>query len=414
MLRFLHTADIHLDSPLLKLEHYEGAPVEALRNAGRRAFENLVSLAICEQTDFVLIAGDLYDGDWKDYNTGLYFVSQMAKLREADIRVFIIAGNHDAASRMTKSLRLPDNVSMLSDDRPKSFQLDNLGIAVHGQSFPTRTVKKDLSSDYPFAVPGYFNIGMLHTCATGREGHESYSPCTVEGLCSKNYDYWALGHVHRREILCEEPMIVFPGNIQGRHIRESGPKGCMAVTVNDRGQVETEFRPLDVIRWINSEIDAADAADEDDVIGNICNSLDDIMEKNEGVPLAVRLDINLGSRVRTAIASAPEQWIAAVRSAAIDSSGGSLWIEKVKLRAKTEPAGIPEGPVGEILQFFDEVRSDPDRLKSLGESLNDLWKKLPREMKEGPGAISPENTVWLAEMLDQARNILLSKVRGSG
>lgn len=411
-MRFLHTADIHLDSPLLKLEHYDGAPVEALRQAGRRAFENLVSLALNEQTDFVLIAGDLYDGDWKDYNTGLYFVSQMAKLREADIPVFVIAGNHDAASRMTKSLRLPDNVFMFSEHRPEPFLLENIGVAVHGQSFPTRTVKKDLSSEYPSAVPGYFNIGMLHTCATGREGHESYSPCTVEGLCSKGYDYWALGHVHRREILCEEPMIVFPGNIQGRHIREAGPKGCIAVTVNGKGQAETEFRPLDVIRWINSDIDAAEAADEDDVIGKICGCLDGLAEENQGLPLAVRLDIRLAHQVHTSLASAPEPWLHAVRSVAIDSAAGRIWIEKVKLRAQAEPAGIPEGPVGEILQFFDEVRSDPDRLKTLGESLNDLCKKLPRELREGPTAISPENTGWLEDMLDQARHTLLSKVRG--
>jgi len=103
MFTFLHAADIHLDSPLLKLEHYDGAPVEDLRQATRRALENLVELAVVESVDFVLIAGDLYDGDWKDYNTGLYFVSQMTRLREAGIPVYIIAGNHDAAIRVLQN-----------------------------------------------------------------------------------------------------------------------------------------------------------------------------------------------------------------------------------------------------------------------------------------------------------------------
>ena len=192
MFKFLHAADIHLDSPLQKLEQYEGAPVRELRQATRRAFENLIELAIAEKVDFVLIAGDLYDGDWKDYNTGLYFISRITKLNDANIPVYIITGNHDAASAITKTLRLPDNVKMFPTDKPCTFKLEEVGVAIHGQGFATPAVKKDLSAGYPVAVAGYFNIGMLHTCATGREGHEPYAPCTVAALESKGYDYWAL------------------------------------------------------------------------------------------------------------------------------------------------------------------------------------------------------------------------------
>jgi len=254
MLRFIHAADIHLDSPLLKLEQYEGAPIEALRGATRQALQNLTQLAISESVDFVLISGDLYDGDWKDYNTGLYFIKQMAKLKDAKIKVFIVAGNHDAGSKMSKTLRLPDNVLMFPSDKPDTVRLENLGVAIHGQSFSTPAVKKDLSSAYPYAISGFFNIGMLHTGATGLEGHEPYAPCTIEGLKAKGYDYWALGHVHKRTILSENPMIVFPGNIQGRHILESGAKGCMLVSADD--SVNMEFRPLDVIRWETVRIDS--------------------------------------------------------------------------------------------------------------------------------------------------------------
>ena len=116
MFKFLHAADIHLDSPLHKLDHYEGAPVEEIRQATRRAFENLINLAIVEKVAFVLLTGDLYDGDWKDYNTGLYFASQMSKLREAGIPVYIIAGNHDAASKITKTLKLPEGIKIFSAD----------------------------------------------------------------------------------------------------------------------------------------------------------------------------------------------------------------------------------------------------------------------------------------------------------
>jgi DNA repair protein SbcD/Mre11 len=231
MFKFIHAADIHLDSPMRKLDYYEGVPVEKFRQATRRAFENLIQLAISESVAFVVIAGDLYDGDWKDYNTGLYLVSQMSRLRDAGISVFIVTGNHDAASNITKTLRFPDNVKIFPSDKPATFQMENLKVAIHGQSFASPAVKKDLASDYPKPIEGYYNIGLLHTCATGRAGHEPYAPCSPEDLKNKGYDYWALGHVHNHEVIEKYPPIVFSGNIQGRHPRETGPKGCVMVTV---------------------------------------------------------------------------------------------------------------------------------------------------------------------------------------
>ncbi len=149
MFSFIHAADIHLDSPLHRLDLYEGAPVEAMRSATRRAFENLVRLALEEQVDFVLISGDLYDGDWRDYNTGLYFLSQVSRLQEASIPVYIVAGNHDAASRITKTLRLPEHVHLFPAHGPETYRLPKLDVAIHGQSFPTPAVKQDLSLNYP-------------------------------------------------------------------------------------------------------------------------------------------------------------------------------------------------------------------------------------------------------------------------
>ena len=216
MFKFLHAADLHLDSSLRGLERYERAPVEAMQHATRRALVHLVDLALEEKVHFVLLAGDLWDGDWRDYNSGLFFVQQMARLHDSRIPVFLIAGNHDAANRMTRSLRLPDGVRVLDADAPETVLLADLGVALHGQSFAQYNITDDLSLRYPAARPGCFNIGMLHTSATGREGHERYAPCSVEGLLAKGYDYWALGHVHKREILYDDPLIVFPGNTQGR------------------------------------------------------------------------------------------------------------------------------------------------------------------------------------------------------
>lgn len=266
MFKFIHAADIHLDSPLHRLDIYEGAPVMEFRQATRRAFENLIQLAIAEKVAFVLIVGDLYDGDWKDYNTGLYLVGQMNRLKEAGILMFVVAGNHDAASRITKTLRFPDNVRVFASDSPERFLLEEPLVAVHGQSFATPVIKKDLSFDYPEPVSGYFNIGLLHTCATGREGHEPYAPCSPEALRNKGYDYWALGHVHQHEILAQDPPVVFAGNIQGRHIRETGAKGCVVVAVDEAGRTELSFTALDVVRWAAIEVNADGAHNGFDII----------------------------------------------------------------------------------------------------------------------------------------------------
>src|SRR3972149_5708623 len=249
MFRFLHAADVHLDSPLCGLERYEGAPVQEVRGATRQALAALADCAVKEKVAFVLIAGDLYDGDWRDYGTGLVFVREMVRLREADIPVFVIAGNHDAQSQITKALRLPENVRLFPAEEPRTVVDEDRGIAVHGQSFATRAVTEDLSVRYPDPVSGLFNVGLLHTSADGREGHEPYAPSRPEALALKGYDYWALGHVHKREILHRDPWVVFCGNLQGRHIKETGPKGCTIVTV-DSGKVTTvDHRALDVLRW---------------------------------------------------------------------------------------------------------------------------------------------------------------------
>ena len=418
MFKFIHAADIHLDSPLRKLDVYEGAPAEEARRAARRAFENLVDLALSEAVSFVLLAGDLYDGDWKDYNTGLYFVSQMSRFREADIPVFMIAGNHDAASRITKALRLPRGARMLSSREPETFQLEKLSVAIHGRSFPTPVVDQDLSAGYPPPVPGCFNIGMLHTCATGREGHEPYAPCSIEGLREKGYDYWALGHVHKREVLLEDPLILFPGNIQGRHIRETGPKGCMLVEVSGEGSPRAEFRPLDVVRWFDVETDASAAGSAYDVVDLVIGSLGRLAADNPGMPLVTRLRITGESPAHDVIASEKEKWLNEFRSAAVDLCGGRIWIEKIRLLTRSptdwKRLGSAGGPVAELLRYMDEIGTNHELLAPLGDALKDFRKKLPVEITQGEERVAPDDPEWLADMMSDIRPMLIRRLLDRG
>ncbi len=294
MFTFLHAADIHLDSPLKGLERYEGRRLTkfAAPCAGRS--ENLVDLALERQVDFLLIAGDVYDGDWPDHNTGLFFVNQMNRLREAEIPVVLIRGNHDAESKITKSLRLPDNVQRLDTKRAQTAEaqkLHALGVAVHGRSFAKAAETDNLAIGYPSASRGMFNIGLLHTCLAGAEGHERYAPCTLDDLRSKEYDYWALGHIHQRGVhsVGDEPPVIFSGNIQGRHIREPGAKGCLLAEVDDRHRVSLEFHPLDVFRWETCRISAEGAEDGDAVLNLFAEELQAAVANSGGLPLAVRV-----------------------------------------------------------------------------------------------------------------------------
>jgi len=418
MFQFLHAADIHLDSPLRGLERYPGAPVQEIRLATRRAFERLVELAIREKVSFVVLAGDLFDGNWKDYNTGLYFAAQMARLRESGIKAFIIAGNHDAENKMTRTLRMPENVKVLSSQKAETVLLEDIGAAIHGQSFASPAVTNDISEGYPAAASGFFNIGLLHTCASGREGHEKYAPCSLSGLLSKHYDYWALGHVHAREILNEKPLVVFPGNLQGRHARETGAKGCMVVSVDDKCAASARFETLDVMRWANLAIDAGDCLGIDDVLERFSERLLTELQNNGDLPLAARVEILGRSAGDDRFRSDPQRLLNEIRSAAIDRGAGRVWVEKVKLLTSradsTELAAASEGPIAELLSFVESLREDPLALVELGQELKDLHKKLPQELKDSSDLLDPSSVPWLGKAVLEARDILMSRLSAAG
>jgi DNA repair protein SbcD/Mre11 len=411
--KFLHAADIHLDSPLRGLERYEGAPAAEIRGATRRAFERLVDLAIEEEVAFVLLAGDLYDGDWKDYNTGLFFIAQMNRLREADIRAFLIAGNHDAASQITRVLRPPDNVKVFSTKRPETVVLDDLGAALHGQGFASAVVTDDLAAGYPAAVPHLFNIGLLHTSLDGREGHASYSPCSVDVLRARGYQYWALGHVHVREVVSRDPWIVFPGNLQGRHARETGGKGATLVTVDGREVVRAEHRDLDVFRWTVCPVSLAGAAGSGEVLDRVQQSLEAAFDAAGSRPLAARIRLEGACPVHDDLAADPDRWIAEIRALASGFGDGVLWIEKIQMRTRRagDLAALERDDApGGLLRTVRELAADEAALASLAESFADLERKLPPELFEEAEAGRPTDPERLRALLDESRDLLLARL----
>jgi exonuclease SbcD len=411
---FLHAADIHLDSPLKGLERYENAPVDRIRSATRRAFSRLIDLALEKRVNFVLIAGDLYDGDWKDYQTGLFLSRELARLRDRDVNVYMIAGNHDAANKMTRSLPLPQNVKLLAHDGPETVHLSDLGVAIHGQSFKHAAVTDNLATTYPPPVPGFLNIGLLHTGLTGLEGHERYAPCTLEDLAQRGYDYWALGHIHTRQTPSKaNPHVVFPGNVQGRHIRESGCKGCILVTVDSDHRIETRFERLDCVRWEHAQVDLSSVVNESDALTRSANILDHLLatEPDPDVMLAVRVTLTGSTPLHARFHADQERLVASIRALAIDRGADRLWIERVEL--KTEPpriASAVEGPLEELLDLFAHLSANPSALAELmadHADLADLKRKLPAEMVQDPDCPRPTDSDWLHSLLPTAQALLL-------
>src|SRR5208282_1416677 len=287
--RFVHAADLHLDSPLLGLSQRSRQFAARIDDASRRAFDNLIDLTIDEECAFIVIAGDLFDGKWRDYRTGLFFADRMRRLKSANIRAFVILGNHDAENRFASRLELSENVHVFSSKKPETICIDELGVAIHGRSFPQRDVLDNLALAYPKGDDRYFDIGVLHTACDGRPGHASYAPCTMQQLANHGYDYWALGHVHRHEILNDSPYIVYPGNLQGRQVRESGPKGGVLVTVDEGKVTEIEHRALDVVRWLIADTNISEAVNLEAVQGLIRESLAICSDAAGGRSIAVRV-----------------------------------------------------------------------------------------------------------------------------
>ena len=402
-LRFLHAADIHLDSPLRGLDSEEGAPVEIIRNATRRALGRLVDLALEEDVAFLLIAGDIYDGDWPDYRTGIFFAHQMARLTRAGKPVIAIRGNHDAQNRISRSLRLPEGVRLLDHAQPETVELPQFGIAVHGQSFATPEVSENLARGYPPPLAGRLNIGLLHTCLEQTGGpHPRHAPCTRAELVARGYDYWALGHIHARQVVCEQPWIVFPGNLQGRHINEPGEKGATLVQVAGGKVVAAEPRVLDDFRWTRVSADLAGCDREEEALHIVAARLAEALAAADGRGLAVRVTLLGATGLHGALTGLHEKLLAEARMLS-----PRLWVEGIDQRTRpaAEPALTGRGDaLGALARRIVALADAP------GEDLLGDWPRLlrdrlpPQSLPEGHPIDDP------ARLLARARDLLLARL----
>lgn len=418
-MKFLHTADLHLDSPLRGLSAYPDAPAQRLRTATRDAFQNLVTLAIDEAVDFMVIAGDVYDGDWRDFNTGLFFVRQMGLLRAAGIPVYLLYGNHDAESEMTRRLELPDNVHVFSSRKAETFRIEPLKVALHGRSFKTAATMESLLPGYPAPVPGWLNIGVLHTGLEGNNAHARYAPCSVAELQATGYRYWALGHVHQQWILRGDTTIAYPGNLQGRHVREPGARGALLVSAQGDEITDIERVEADVLRWHVLEVDVADAADLRGAVRAVGDALQRVLDATpSGMPVATRVVLTGRSAAHAALVVDEAQLRQEVIAQAVALDAERIWIEQVRL--ETAPQTAPATPdaqvqdaIAELAQMARAAAADPEFVAQLHADLQGLFEKMPYEvLQAAPGltALRQGEGDALAGCLDEAIDLLMARV----
>ena len=416
-MRFIHASDLHIDSPLRGLDRYDGAPVARLRTATRGALERLVDMAIDERVDFILLAGDIYDRDWQDFRTGLFFREQMVRLGRAGVRVFMVQGNHDAQGVISRQLVLPPHVTVFSSRAAQTVRIDELSVAIHGRSFPERAVNEDFVPSYPAPVPGFFNIGMLHTSLTGRTGHDTYAPTDLATLVAKGYDYWALGHVHAREVVLEHPRVVFPGNLQGRHANETGPKGCELVTV-EAGQIDVEFVAMDVVRWSQVMV-PLDGVERLDALSEAFRaSLEPVLDGATDRLHAVRVTLSGSTELHRIEANQPGTLTAAVQAAAQDVADGEIWVEQVRLELSTplNRAQIVQrqDAVGELVRLVDAITRDDMELATwANKELGDLFRAMPPEVVAGD-VPRLEDLKDLRNLLVDAEATVLARLAAAG
>ncbi|NMG39623.1 DNA repair exonuclease [Chelativorans sp. ZYF759] len=404
--RFLHAADLHLGSPFLGLAVKDAQVAELFARATRDAFSRLVTVAIESKVAFMVIAGDIYDGEWRDNSIGLFFNREMARLDRAGIPVVLVKGNHDADSVVTRSITMPESVRQFASRKPSTIVLDDIKVALHGQSFADRAAPDNLALAYPDPVPGHFNIGVLHTSLTGRPPHANYAPCSVADLRSRGYDYWALGHVHDYELVAEHPHIVFPGNIQGRNVRETGAKGGVLVAVDGGRVAGLERVFVDQARFAQVGIDISQYESLPDILRACEATCSALLEGADDVPHAIRLKLAGETPLKG--------WLLAERSqltdelqAACHRVSADFWLEKLVLDLASPPLGSPRnGEVTvELAALVDAVLADPALATRAEEIVQEIRAKMPFAPGEGDG-LSGES---ISELLAEAREVALAR-----
>ncbi|MDR6885441.1 DNA repair exonuclease [Bacillus sp. 3255] len=403
-LRFMHAADLHLDSPFKGMSALPEKVRERMRESTFSALKELVAVATQEQVDFVMISGDVYDLSDRSLRAQIRFQKALEQLAAHGIPAYIIHGNHDPEDGRAAKLVWPAGVHFFACDRVETVQVEKPGRGViaeiHGISYRHSAVTDNLALQFRASRVDAAQIAMLHTNVDGDPGHDNYAPCSKTDLLAAGMHYWALGHVHTRKVLHERPAIVYPGNLQGRNIRETGPRGCYLVEMSEEGQAHLTFRALDAVRWFHQRLTIAGMQTEQDLKDRVGEALERIREEADGRDAVVRLTLE-GRGPLSGLLRRGKMLQELTAELRLDEEERSrfVWVESIEDRTAGELdlAALRQEKsfLGDLLRYAEALQGDDGALHAFaGEALAAL-QSLPQSAGN-PAAADPERLrEWL-------------------
>jgi len=416
MFRFIHTADVHLDSPLRSLALKEPEAAGLVANATRQSFSKTVDICIEEKADAFLIAGDLYDGELRSMKTAAFFAGEMRRLAASGVKVYMVRGNHDAESVVTKHLDLPDNVYVFSKNG-EAVRVDGKDVVLHGMSFAKPAAPQSLLPHYSPAVSGSINIGLLHTSLAGSSEHDVYAPCSLQDLLNQGYDYWALGHIHKREVHATTPStVVMPGIPQGRHINEAGPKSITYVTIDANQHVQIEERHTNLVQFERINVDLSGVEKWRGVVERAEEQIGSIFDKAQAGHVIARIHLTGTTTLAMQLRRDADVLAEELREAGRRS--GSTFIEKVVNETASKAGGTRSSsaePITELRQLLQNEGMDRSNvLERTQELLDELKKKLPPQLRDRFEAQQDDSGSLIENYLRQGTEEVLAQLVASG
>ena len=380
-LKFVHSADLHLDSPFSGLRSLAPEIAETLYQATFNAYDNIINLCIQEKVDALLIAGDIFDGADRSLRAQLKFVDGLNRLDGANIRSFICHGNHDPLNGWEADLTLPDTCHRFGRELEQVpvFMDEPDRAVVYGISYPQREVRENLVPRFGIVEPEPFTIGLLHANVDNNPAHDSYAPCSLKDLESTGIDYWALGHVHTSQVLREaNPTVVYPGNPQGRHPNEAGPRGVYVVEVSDTNQVKLDFRAVDVVRWATLKIDIDGLESDQSLLDLIDQEIKRCQDNADGRDTIFRL-VLIGRGCLPDSLTRPG-FVEDLLERVNDSGPRDrpfLWCERIQASTASfidrEQQRQRSDFAGDLIRLSDEWRGTPNGLNEIRDNLQEIY-----------------------------------------
>lgn len=401
MIKLLHTADIHLDSPLRSLALRDRELQNTVQAATRAVFRKIVDLALAENIDALLLAGDVFDSERRSAQSLAFLTLQLEKLQQAGIAVFYIKGNHDAENPLTDMMDWPNNVTIFSG-RGQSIRLhktapDGRPVYIHGVSFSGRQAS-NLLSKFPNPVPHSINIGLLHTSLNGAAGHDVYAPCSVSELAAKGYDYWALGHIHKRAVYEQSgSLIVMPGTPQGRDIGEDGEKSVTLVEIDSGGALTAKEYYTGSPAFYRLPITVEGLEDAAAIRGKIRAALQNLKQRMKAPAAVARLILQGRTALHWQLMRDHDYW----RNIAAETAEGlgNLWIDRLELQviaAESESVSAEQKredalPAAELAKMMRQAAEQPQMQAECLKILGKISDFLPVEMRSLLSANSAES-----------------------